>query len=56
VLLILTLLLTGGVAVGQLATPPQRHDWLARLGWRQWGALMALAAILTPLITTDYLG
>ena len=36
VLLILTLLLTGAVAVGQLATPPQRHDWLARLGWRQW--------------------
>ncbi|WP_233092524.1 hypothetical protein [Serratia ureilytica] len=33
VLLILTLLLTGTVAVGQLATPPQRHDWLARLGW-----------------------
>ena len=54
VLLILTLLLTGAVAVGQLATPPQRHDWLARLGWRQWGALTALAAILTPLITTDY--
>jgi len=42
--------------IGQLATPPQRHDWLARLGWRQWGALTALAAILTPLITTDYLG
>ena len=55
VLLILTLLLTGGVA-WQLATPPQRHDWLARLGWRQWGALMALAAILTLLITTDHLG
>lgn len=56
VLLILTLLLTGTVAVGQLATPPQRHDWLARLGWRQWMTLAALAAILTPLITTDYLG
>ncbi|OKB64820.1 hypothetical protein BHU62_20690 [Serratia marcescens] len=56
VLLILTLLLTGAVAVGQLASPPQRHDWLARLGWRQWAVLTALAAILTPLITTDYLG
>ncbi|MBH2897096.1 hypothetical protein I5Q07_10850 [Serratia ureilytica] len=56
VLLILTLLLTGTVAVGQLATPPQRHDWLARLGWRQWTTLAALAAILTPLITNDYLG
>ncbi|CAI0730889.1 hypothetical protein V2T44_03040 [Serratia ficaria] len=55
VLILLTLLFTGTVAVGQLATPPLRQDWLAQLGWKQWIALLALAAVLTPLITTDYL-
>ncbi|CAI0774337.1 Uncharacterised protein [Serratia entomophila] len=56
VLIILTLLLTGTVAVGQLATPPLRQDWLAQLGWKQWATLATLAAVLTPLITTDYWG
>lgn len=56
VFIFLTLLFTGTVAVGQLATPPLRQDWLARLGWRQWATLAALSGLLTPLITSDYLG
>lgn len=31
-LIILTLLFSGAVAVGQLASPPQRQDWLAAMG------------------------
>lgn len=56
VFVILAVLLTGTVALGQLATPPLRQDWLARLGWRQWVTLTGLSGVLTPLITTDYLG
>ncbi|MGQ8704767.1 hypothetical protein ACUTSW_02015 [Serratia sp. TSA_198.1] len=56
VFVILTVMFTGTVALGQLATPPLRQDWLARLGWRQWATLACLSGILTPLITTDYLG
>ena len=56
VFILLTLLLAGTVSVGQLATPPLRQDWLANLGWRQWATLAVLSGVLTPLITTDYLG
>ncbi|HCR63088.1 MAG TPA: hypothetical protein DIW66_14490 [Serratia liquefaciens] len=56
VFILLTVLLTGPIVLGQLATPPLRQDWFARLGWRQWATLAVLSGVLTPLITADYLG
>lgn len=55
VLLIISLLLTGTVVIGQMATPPVKQDWLAALGWKQAVALIAIAALVTRLITIDYL-
>lgn len=49
----ITLLFNVTVAVGQLATPPLRQDWLAQLGWKQWVTIILLAALLTPMITID---
>lgn len=49
----ITLLFTVTVAVGQQATPRLRQDWLAQLGWKQWVAIILLAALLTPMITLD---
>ncbi|WP_431222261.1 hypothetical protein ACQ86O_18120 [Serratia sp. L9] len=55
VMVILTFLLAGTVVIGQFerATPPQK--WLALFGWRQWALLSGLSAVLTLLITRDYL-
>ncbi len=57
VMAILTLLLAGTVVIGQYGrSAMQQQEWLAIFGWRQWAMLTGLAALLTLLITRNYLG
>ncbi|MFI8416926.1 hypothetical protein ACQKDS_10805 [Serratia sp. NPDC078593] len=55
VFIIVTMLLAGNMVVGQLTTPQIRRGWLFKLGWRQAMLLIIIAALVTRLITTDYL-
>lgn len=53
---VMTLLLAGTLSVRQFNANKVQQEWLARFGWRQWALLVGLAAILTLLLTRDYLG
>lgn len=55
VMVILTFLLAGTVVIGQFERTTLPQKWLALFGWRQWAVLTGLAAVLTLLITRDYL-
>ena len=53
---VMTLLLAGTLSVRQFNANKVQQEWLARFGWRQWAVLVGIAAILTLLLTRDYLG
>lgn len=56
VMVIITMLLAGTVVIGQYHRTTQQQKWLALFGWRQCGAIICVAAVLTLLMTRDYLG
>lgn len=53
---IMTLLLAGTLTVRQFNNNKVQPEWLSRFGWRQWAVFIGAAAILTLLLTRDYLG
>jgi hypothetical protein len=53
---VMTLLLAGTLSVRQFNRNKVQQEWLARFGWHQWAVFTGITAILTLLITRDYLG
>ncbi|ALX95376.1 MULTISPECIES: hypothetical protein [Serratia] len=53
---VMTMLLAGTLTVRQFNANQVQQEWLARFGWRQWAVLIGITAILTLLVTRDYLG